>query len=109
MAAIKYKINKQAFYDELMSIGDDEGAYCGWGRFIQTDNKNLINFINNYLFIEHESFSNGSSFSVGRYSDVTDYYWDRDQTQASLAKCFDSIIKEAVNNTGMYLGFGNEF
>ncbi|AUE22906.1 hypothetical protein FDI95_gp033 [Citrobacter phage CF1 ERZ-2017] len=105
---IKYKIKKKEFHAEVMSLGDDEGSYCGWGRFIETDNQKLINFFNEYLFIEHENFG-GSALCIGRYSDVADYYWEYGQTPNNLAKCFDSIIKEAITNTGMYKGFGNEF
>lgn len=106
---IKYKIKKKEFHAELMSLGDDEGAYCGWGRFIETSNQKLIDFFNYYLFIEHENFGSGSSFCIGRYSDVADYYWEYAQTPTQLAKCFDKIIQEAITNTGMYEKFGNSF
>lgn len=29
---IKYKIKKSELHAELMSLGDDEGAFCGWGK-----------------------------------------------------------------------------
>lgn len=109
MKKIKYKIKKDDFFKEIMSLGDDEGAYCGWGRFIETDNQKLKEFFNEYLFIEHESFSNGSSFCIGRYSDVADYFWEYDLTKSQYVKLFDNLIKDAVANTGIYEGFDNEF
>lgn len=106
---IKYSILKKAMHQEMMSLGDDEGPYCGWGRFIKTDNQKLIDFFNEYLFIEHENFGNGSSFCVGAYPDTADYYWEYAQTPAQMAKCFDALIKDAIENTGMYKDYGNEF
>ncbi|QPB09013.1 hypothetical protein CPT_Metamorpho_276 [Klebsiella phage Metamorpho] len=106
---IKYKIKKKELHAELMSLGDDEGPYCGWGRFIETDNQNLINFFNEYLFIEHENFGNGSSFCVGAYNDTADYYWDYAQTPTAYGKLFDALIKDAINNEGMYTGYNNKF
>lgn len=107
---IKYKIKKKEFHAELMSLGDDEGAYCGWGRFIESDNQNLIQFFNEYLFIEHENYDgNSSAFCIGRYSDVADTYWEYAQTPASLAKCFKVLIEDAIKSEGIYEGFGNEF
>lgn len=109
MDKIKYKIKKKEFHEEIMSFKDDEGAYCGWGRFIETDNKKLKKFFDEYLFIEHENFGTGSSFCIGRYSDVADYYWDYAQTTTAYAKLFKELIEMAIKNEGMYRGFGNDF
>lgn len=107
--AIKFTIDKKAFHAELMSLGDDEGPYCGMGRFIKTDNQKLIQFFNEYLFIEHENFGNGSSFCVGAYNDTADYYWEYAQTPAAYEKLFKQLIKDAIKNEGMYKGYGNKF
>lgn len=106
---IKYKIKKKEFHAEIMGLGDDEGPYCGWGRFIDIDNKKLKDFFDEYLFIEHENFGNGSSFCVGAYSDTADYYWEYGDTAASYAKQLDKLIKDAINNEGMYKGYKNNF
>lgn len=106
---IKYKIKKKEMHAEMMSLGDDEGPYCGWGRFIETDNQNLINFFNEYLFIEHENLGSGSSFCVSAHGDTADYYWDYAQTQTAYGKLFDALIKDAIKNEGMYKGYANEF
>lgn len=107
---IKYKIKKSELHAELMSLGDDEGAYCGWGRFIETGNQYLIDFFNHYLFIEHENYDgNSSAFCIGRYADVADTYWDYKQTPTSAAKLFKGLIEDAINNEGIYEGFDNVF
>lgn len=106
---IKYKIKKEAFVSEVRGLGDDEGPYCGWGRFIETDNQKLKEFFNDYLFIEHENLGNGSSFCVGAYNDTADYYWDHDSTATQLVKLFDGLIKDAIANSGMYKGYNNQF
>lgn len=106
---IKYKIKKKEFHAELMSLGDDEGSYLGWGRFIETSNQKLIDFFNEYLCIAHENQGAGSYFCIGRYNDVADEFWKYAQTPTQLAKCFDKIIQEAITNTGMYKKFGNSF
>lgn len=106
---IKYKINKASFINEIRGLGDDEGPYCGWGRFIETDNQALKQFFNDYLFIEHENFGNGSSFCVGAYNDSADYYWNYNSTDSQLVKLFDTLIKDAISNANMYKNFGNKF
>lgn len=106
---IKYSINKSAFYAEIQSLGSDEGAYTGWGRFIKTTNQNLINFFNDYLAIEHEDLGNGSCFAVGAYSGEVYDYWAHNASKEILVRNFDTLIKEAISNTGMYKGFGNTF
>lgn len=106
---IKYKIKKKEMHAEMMSLGDDEGPYNGWGRFIETSNQKLIDFFNEYLCIEHENLGSGSSFCIGRYHDTADYYWEYAQTPTAYGKLFDGLIKDAIANTGMYEGFGNKF
>ena len=105
---LKYTIDKVGFHKELKSLGSDEGAYTGWGRFIKGP-QSLIDFFNEYLAIEHEDLGGGSAYAVGAYHDGTDYYWDYNSTKEELAKLFDGLIKHAINNTGLYSGFGNKF
>ncbi|AHY25278.1 hypothetical protein PS2_027 [Serratia phage PS2] len=107
--SIKYTIDKAGLHAEIMSLGSDEGPYSGWGRFIKTSNQELKNFFDNYLFIEHENYGNGSCFCIGAYSDTADYYWEYAQTPAQYAKLFDALIKDAINNTEMYKGYNNKF
>ncbi|QHJ79020.1 MAG: hypothetical protein [Caudoviricetes sp.] len=109
MAKIKYKIKKKEFHDELTTLGNDEGSYSGWGRFIETDNKKLKEFFDEYLCIAHEDQGAGSYYCIGRYSDVADYFWDYAQTPTSYAKLFKELIEMAIKNEGMYKGFGNDF
>lgn len=108
--SINYKIDSKALHAEMMSLDSNEGPCIGWGRFIKTPNQNLIDFFNKYLTIEHKNILDlGSFFAVGAYFDQTDYYLEYAQTPTQLAKCFDDIIKQAINNTGMYENFGNKF
>ncbi|QQK88202.1 hypothetical protein [Providencia phage PSTRCR_127] len=115
---IKYTIFKDDFYEMLLSLGDDEGYYSGWGRFVKTNNQKLINFLNDYLLIEHENIP-GQCYAVENMSDrcyAISAHWDESsdfwlygQSQKYYVEKFNDVIKDAISNTGMYENFGNSF
>ncbi|UYM28678.1 hypothetical protein [Serratia phage vB_SspM_LC53] len=109
---VKFTINKDAFYAELLSLRSDQGTWAGWGRFIKTNNQALIDFVDEFLFIEHENLNggpDGSAYAIGIYYDVTDDYWDYNLKKKDYCDLFTKLIKDAINNTGIYDHSNNNF
>ncbi|ARW57449.1 hypothetical protein [Kosakonia phage Kc304] len=109
---VKFTIDKDAFYAELRSLRPDQGTWSGWGRFIKTNNQALINFVDEFLFIEYENLNgrpDDSGYAIGIYRDVTDDYWDYNLNKKAYCDLFTNLIKDAINNTGIYERYNNNF